>query len=368
MAALLDSKLYRVFAVYAESKQNQDDLSNWPDLKHVHFKYENMNVGPLCDISGMQPSLRNIASSVCADLLISFVWADYQRFLVTLPRNLHTVLISPFGHYANNGRVGKIYVSGKDNLRRVRSFGQIEAELLYNPLRIPEFNIKKFENVDRKIIFGRTGRSDSDIFDPISILAFKRLEDKYGELVEFWYVNPCPEAIALVAQLSIKNIKMFPWLDEDELEHFYRTIHIFAHARRDGETCGIAIAEALTYQNVVITHRSQLNNDHIELIKEPFGLIAEEGDIDSYFLAMCSFIENRENLAAYGNEARLFSRSLFGADEFNARFLSDVASILSPATSNGNVAIKIENVLRMFLVPWKYRLAGILSEAKINRA
>ena len=84
---------------------------------------------------------------------------------------------------------------------KVKSKGGLNSEIFYNPL--PETSKKYFKRKinSKKIIFGRVGRNDDEIFDPISIYAFKKLEDKYGNKVSY-IVNPPPKMIQLAKNLK----------------------------------------------------------------------------------------------------------------------------------------------------------------------
>ena len=117
---------------------------------------------------------------------------------------------------------------------KVKSKGGLNSEVFYNPLPETSKRYLKKKINPKKIIFGRVGRNDDEIFDPISIYAFKKLEDKYGNKVSYNIVNPPPKMIQLAKKLKIVNINYLYMLTEEQLIEFYYEIDVFAHARKDG--------------------------------------------------------------------------------------------------------------------------------------
>ena len=266
------------------------------------------------------------------DLVIGLVWKWRQAWIRAVPKKFKLLLISPFGNYDSNGNVHNVYVSGARNLSKLRRLGVSSSELFYNPLRIPDYSLQKFNRHRqfkiRSIVCGRTGRSDPSIFDPISILAFAAVQEVYRQGIVFLYANPCDAARELADSKKIRNIKFLDWLCESELENFYNEMDIFLHARRDGETVGISIAEALIAQNVVVSHRSTVANEHLRLLKEPFGLFSAAGRTDVYATAIHKFCNSRQSLGDYGRLARETARPLFDRRIVIDRFLQNVSDII----------------------------------------
>jgi len=261
------------------------------------------------------------------NFFIGFVWEDYQQTIVSIPYSTKLLLISPFGHFSSNGYLQKILVSGKKNFERIGQYTMNKRAQFFNPLPIPSFN-KLVKDNSSIVLFGRAGRSDPSIFDPISLSAFKYLEIEFGSLVNFIYLNPCNNAIELAKKLNIKNIQFQSWLTKKELSDFYKKIDVFAHSRFDGETLGVAIAEALSYGNCFITHKTQLNNEQLFFANSPYGISVEQNDINEYYNSMRFFVINRENLYEYGKIASKFINLHFNEDKildnvFNELFMAN---------------------------------------------
>ena len=272
---------------------------------------------------------------------IGFVWEDYQKHIVSIPISTKLLLISPFGHFSNNGNLHKILVSGKKNFEHVGHYTTNKRVLFFNPLPIPSFN-KELKDNSSIVLFGRAGRSDPLIFDSISLYAFKKLEIEFGPLVNFIYLNPCNNAIELAKKLNLKNIQFRSWLTKKELSNFYKKIDVFAHSRFDGETLGVAIAEALSYGNCFITHKTQLNNEQIFFANSPYGISVKQNDINGYYNAMRFFVINKKNLFEYGNIAKKFVNLHFNEDKILNNVFKDLL-MLNKQYSSLNLFFKFIN-------------------------
>jgi hypothetical protein len=257
------------------------------------------------------------------NFFIGFVWEDYQKHIVSIPLSTKLLLISPFGHFSSNGNLHNILVSGQKNFEHIRQYTKNKRVLFFNPLPIPFFN-KGLKDNSTIVLFGRAGRSDPLIFDSISLHAFKKLEIEFGPLVNFIYLNPCNNAIELAKKLNIKNIQFQSWLTKKELSEFYKKIDVFAHSRFDGETLGVAIAEALSYGNCFITHKTQLNNEQLFFANSPYGISVNQNDINGYYNAMRFFVINKKNLFEYGNMAKKFINLHFNEDKILDNVFKDL--------------------------------------------
>ncbi len=256
---------------------------------------------------GMRPTLQQTIEAVQPDVFLGAVWDRRQFPYIDLPSDLPVIQISPFGAFCDGGKVVHVCVSGRSNLRRLQSIkGVVDSSMLYNPLPVPPFDEPKANRRDRPcIVFGRCGRADPQIFDPISLEAFARIERRRGNAARYVYVAPPPQARAVAVKLGIRNIEFREWLSEPELDDFYREIDVFAHARRDGETVGIALVEAMLRQNPVITHRSRFNNEHLPLA----DFVAES--TNDYVTAMERLIDRPEEINRLGTAARKRAARLF---------------------------------------------------------
>lgn len=281
-----------------------------PGCRSIPFAYGRREQVRPFRFDVMSPSLHAILQSAAPDLFIGLVWDRWQFPYLDLPRDLPVVQISPHGAFCDSGRVAHVFTSGGTNLRRLHLKGVDDASLLYNPLPIPP---SKRRRPHHPMVFGRSGRPDPAIFDPISLEAWAIIEQR-GLAAQFIYVSPCAQAREVAARLGLRNVTFLEWLGENELAAFYQDIDVFAHARFDGETLGVAIAEAMLAQCPIVTHRSRFHNEHLMLIDARCGLVAPTGDAESYANHLDWCIRNPDAMQEMGAHARARARAMFDSE------------------------------------------------------
>lgn len=362
---LSDSGKFEIYVAYSKDSNNYipENFLN-KNIKFIEFNIDHAEISSPYRYVNMAPSMAEILGDIQPNAFIGLVWGDNQSNLFNLPNWLPVIELSPFGHFTSNGNLRKLLVSGASNVSRLKRKGVYIAEVLFNPLRIPEFNEEKAfgRPKDRPIILGRTGRADPSIFDPISLLAFEKLEKKYGEQVKYIYVNPPYQAKQLVEERGIKGVDFLDWLSEDQLDRLYRDIDIFAHARLDGETLGMAIAESMLYQNVVVTHVSKKFNDHLFLVRKPFALAAEVNNVEQYYEALDFYVTNRENLPSYGVQAREFARQNFDISLIREKIINDCLDVCSYSGNPLPLKLRFYFYLHKTLFGFKIKMIQLIKK------
>jgi len=326
---LSSAEAYEIFAVYGKNNGEAipTDLLTSPQCKFLAFTHSQRETEEPFRCLDMIPDFKTILSNINPNVFITTVWADKQFPVIDIPPRIPLFLVSPFGAYCSNGNVRKLYISGAKGVFQSKKAGIWFAEILFNPLKVPPLNDKKCQSKSKsdQIIFGRSGRPDPNIFDPISLLAFAKLEKEYQNKVKYIYVNPSPKARELVKELKLQQVEFREWLSDQELQSFYQEIDVFAHARADGETFGVAIAEAMLAQNPVISHVSRYNNEHMFFLKEPFGKVAGIDQSEQYFEFMKFFVDHRERLPELGKQARDFTIPYLDQEIISKKILKDMA-------------------------------------------
>ena len=321
-----DFFIYCVYGISRHKISIPKFFSNHPRIKLISFSFVELGSRAPWKPKGIDKCVIKIISTINPKIYIGLVFDNYQWPIIKIPSRISLFLISPFGNFCSNGSVKKLYVSGQENYLKLKIKGINIVELFFNPIKVPRFKKNKIQKND-PVIFGRTGRDDPLIFDSISIKAFAKLEMKFGKAVKFIYVNPSKEARELVNSLNIKNLEFKSYLNEKDLKKFYKNIHVFAHARVDGETVGISIIEAMLNCCMVITHVSKLNNEHLKLLHKPYGLIAKQNDVEAYYNHMKWCVENKNKIISLGNIAKNKVKDLVDYNSVSKKIINDCTEI-----------------------------------------
>lgn len=201
--------------------------------------------------------------------------------------------------------------------------GSPEGPVLYNPIEMPVMDMSPenkemyhqrllflFKLPPNAILIGRVGRADN--FDPISLKAFKAVEEFYPEAF-YIVINPCQGWHDTVSQLGIKNVRFCgPIIDDTELSMFYMGLDIYAHARHDGECCPCNIQEAMMHGLPVVSHESAIFNGQSEILSEAGFVVPVYNDI-AYRDVLMKLVENPE-MANEDDTARIRLREHFSRE------------------------------------------------------
>lgn len=215
-----------------------------------------------------------------------------------------------------------IYISNYIRGTALRA-GSPDGPVLYNPIEMPvldmtpdnkevcrEHLLSTFKLPHNAVILGRVGRADN--FDPISLRAFKEVEDAYPEAY-YIVVNPCQGWHDTVCQLGIKNVRFSgPIVNDSELSRFYMGLDIYAHARSDGECCPCNIQEAMMHGIPVVSHESMLFNGQSEILAES-GFVVPIGHHLAYRDVLMQLVENPE-MASEDESDKVRLRTHFGRE------------------------------------------------------
>jgi len=215
-----------------------------------------------------------------------------------------------------------VYISQYIRSTALRA-GSVDGPVLYNPIEVPvldvttenkevcrEHLLSTFKLPHNAVILGRVGRADN--FDPISLRAFKAIEDVYSNAY-YIVVNPCQGWHDTVRQLGIKNVCFSsPIVKDDELSKFYMGLDIYAHARHDGECCPCNIQEAMMHGLPVVSHESMIYNGQSEILAES-GFVVPVGNHEAYRDVLMQLIANPE-LATEDERSTIRLRQHFGRE------------------------------------------------------
>jgi len=216
----------------------------------------------------------------------------------------HFLSTSIFGNQDTTVDISKvIYVS--QHIKNAAGFGEnSDHVVLRTPVEYPHSkdNMRKELSIpEDAFVFGRLGRNDNSIYDPINIKAYSKVEN---EKTYFIVVGPSENMKKDIREYGIKNYKYIePTTDEIILSKFYNTIDVLAHARLDGECNPSNIWEAAAHGKPVISHYGKFFNGHIETIQNT-GFVVLSDDVEEYARIMKSFINKKINYEYFSKLAR----------------------------------------------------------------
>lgn len=127
-------------------------------------------------------------------------------------------------------------------------------DFVNNPVESPYSDNKmQLDIPEDHIVLGRCGRPDNGIYHSLNVRA-ARLLQMQGYKVYFLVMAAPPNMILELEEHGIPYHAIDPTCDPLILSEFYNTVDIYCHARADGETFGVNIAEAMVHGCPVVTH------------------------------------------------------------------------------------------------------------------
>ena len=178
----------------------------------------------------------------------------------------HVISTSIFGHVDESIPLSKvIYISnGMQHCAGV--FGK-NIRLIGIPVEAPlsDENLRSELDIpDTAFVFGRIGRDDNDIHDPVNLVSFAEVEN---ENTYFVALSPSEVLKEKAEQLGITNIRYVDkTLDDIRISKFFNTLDVVAHSRKDGECNPGNIWEGFAHGKPVISHYGIPYNGHIQEI------------------------------------------------------------------------------------------------------
>ena len=189
----------------------------------------------------------------------------------------HTISTAIFGHVDESISLSRVvYIS--NHMQHCAGIFGSHIRLIGIPIEPPltdEDLRKELDIPQNAFVFGRLGRDDNDIYDPVNLNGFAQVEDD-----NTYFVALAPSEVLKnkAEQLGITNIRYVDkTLDDVRISKFYNTLDVLAHSRKDGECCPGNIWEGFAHGIPVISHYGIPYNGHIQ----------EIGD--------CGFVVNRKD-------------------------------------------------------------------------
>jgi glycosyltransferase involved in cell wall biosynthesis len=298
----------------------------------IRMDFERQLGPPSHALIGANPSPVNVAKTLGIDLFITanMGYADYPIPLLPCP----TIIIDVFGYGQTLSRKVKailpISAAVKD---RIPSFIPRE-KIISLPLpvpRPPENLTSLGKNLRNKlgikpstIVFGRIGRPDDSIFDPIAINAYERMVRQENLDCLYLIVAPSKKMVEIVQKRGVPQVMFLaPIASNCDVWAFHGAIDVLAHFRIDGESLGVNIIESMAAGNPIITHKSRFWNAHLDYLDHDFARIAEIDSVEDYARQLSFFLKEttRDGIRSMGLKAREVYESKFAPEQYLTSFV-----------------------------------------------
>ena len=215
----------------------------------------------------------------------------------------HFVSTSVFGDQDDTIEISKVIYVSKHVQWMAGKHGVENHHVVRNPIEVPystEDLREELDIPDDAFVFGRIGRDDENIYDPINIKAYAKVASSNTYFV---FVNPSRSSRADIEHLNITSARFIErTTSEVRLSQFYNTIDVLAHSRKDGECNPANVWEAAAHRKPVISHYGNRYNGHLETIQDS-GFVVLPGDVDEYARIMKAFIDKKVDYQALSDNA-----------------------------------------------------------------
>jgi len=343
IAKHLPKEKYNVYFMYSSKPRGDSAVLSDGRKKYlegnvtsfIEFNYDSMDQHYPYTTRGMVPDFYSTISKFKIDLIIN-AGSGYTEFPLNMVRDIPIIMINIFGSPASQKNITKHVCISKEVSDKVSSWiGDLKNEVMYilseGPTSTPGTIRKDLGLSEGDFIFGRIGRADDSIFDPIGINAFKKVVAKNPK-AHYVVMSAPPILKKIVSDENIPNVHFLPASsDEDAIWNFHKSIDTLAHFRLDGESCGLNIAEAMLCGKPIISHRSHIWNAHTEYLDETFSRIAPKDDSDKYAEYMEEYIAAKQTgkINSMGELSRQKAEKLFLVKNKISEFESYINDSLS---------------------------------------
>jgi len=165
-----------------------------------------------------------------------------------------------------------------------------------------EINLRSELGIEENaIVCGFHQRNDDAIYSPIPLVAFARIAETNYHFILMGGGESYQEQ---AERLGLSNVHFLGYSsDSVRISAFLNSLDIFAHGRRDGETFGTVLAEAMAHEKPCLSHASLVGNNNAQLeTMGPGGLFAQ--DLDEYCEMLETLFENEELRKKLAQKAR----------------------------------------------------------------
>ncbi len=197
-----------------------------------------------------------------------------------------------------------------------------KSSFIYNPVAdtsraLGDCDIRQELHIPTdSIILGRLSRPNLDDGEFI-IEVLLRIFAKFPR-VHFVCVGASKAFTVKAHKLGLAKVHcLLPTTDEARIDQFLQALDIFLHYRREGETFGLNIAEAMSRGIPIVSHKSEVDNAQVELITQDrrSGIVCDKLSVDAYVAALEKLITDSSLRLQLGQNARQTAEKHFCAGE-----------------------------------------------------
>ena len=203
----------------------------------------------------------------------------------------HLISTAVFGNQDESIDIDAVIYVSKHIQHMVQTAGEKNHYVVRNPVqdKLSDTDLRDELDIPKDaFVFGRIGRSDNNIYDPINIQAYSKIET---DNTYFVAISPSDLLLRDAQTLRLKNFRTVEkTTDMKRLSSFYNTIDVLAHARKDGECCPAVMFEAFSHGKPIISHYGFPFNGHIECIEDA-GFVVLSNDVDEYANIMKKIVD-----------------------------------------------------------------------------
>lgn len=289
---------YDVYYMYSNTgvKSSRESFMD-KRINLIEFTYkEQANEYPYY-VSEMKPHIKDVISERQIDMIIVSETGHTVYPVITI-KDIPIIMINNFG--APTVQKNIVHINYVSETVKKHAQAYTGTSMKYSVLNTPTTSVylkndtedlrKKLNIKESDFVFGRIGRNSDDIFDPIGIQAFKKIQER-NKCAHFIIVSPPPKLEKMVREENIPRVHLISTTtDEKDVWSFHYAIDALAHFRYDGETLGLNIAESMKVGNPIITHVSHVWNAHLDYLEPSFSRVAKMDDVDEYASYMEEFI------------------------------------------------------------------------------
>ena len=182
--------------------------------------------------------------------------------------------------------------------------------MISHPIHIPEFeyiDLRAELSIKNKFVYGLHQRNDDMIFSDIVLKAYKEVENDNNAFI---LVGGSEKYREQAKELGLKNVNFIKHTgDVNIIQSFLSTIDLYAHGRFDGELNSTAIAEALYYENPIVSHVSKEGfNGHVECIGHA-GFVVDT--YEQYAEKLKELEQNKELYEKFSQNAKMRFKEMY---------------------------------------------------------